>query len=197
MSAYVKLESPEQIEPGDIVYEVVRFGTREEDVKYNELRVTRVERQAVQVVKLNGARGTRPIKMAFHSIMIRPRECGPVVRRLAAVAAPAIVAAPPVPRASESFGAYVELTTGILEEARAELRGLDDARDSVRERFEVIEKAHRKRVEELERELANVREVYERDRQLASVAMESVGGRRVAVEGRVAALEAMLKAVGK
>lgn len=180
------------------MYEVVRFGTREEDVKYNELRVTRVERQAVQVVKLGGARGTRPIKMAFHSIVMRAGERErfaqqSVVRQLPM---PPIVAAP-VPRASESFGAYVELTTGILEEARAELRGLDDARDSVRARFEVIEKAHRKHIEELERELANVREVYERDRQLASVAMESVGGRRVAVEGRVAALEAMLKAVGK
>ena len=57
-NAYVKVECPEQVEPGDIVYEVVRFGTREEDVKYNELRVTRVERQAVQVVKLVTMRET-------------------------------------------------------------------------------------------------------------------------------------------
>jgi hypothetical protein len=208
--AYVKVERGEQLEPGDVVFEVVRFGVRVEDVKYNEMRVMSVERGAVRAVHLNKP-GSRSVKLAFHALAIRipdrpplladnVRKLPPPPPTLADAPPPTLADAPPPPpslSASASFAAYVDLTTGVLDEARVELRNVSDSRARVIAEMDPISQAHRKQVEALEAKIQEARETFERTRKVSVAALAALDAKRAELDARILALEGMLKAVSR
>jgi hypothetical protein len=195
-SDYVKVERPEQVEPGDHVYEIVRFGTRETDVKYNELRVMSVEGKAVRAVRVDGAR-SQPVKIAFHALVMRadPPRTG-VVRRLPERPQSALVPVDGPPSTpGDAFSAYIDMSRELLDELRSEIAGVSQSRARVVAEIEPLEAAHRKQVESLETQLASIREQHQRERAVADAALGALDARRAALDARINGLEAMLKAV--
>lgn len=191
---YVKIERAEQLEPGDMVYEVVRWGSAPDHVKYNAHKVMSVERQAVRAIRVDGQH-QRPIKLSFKSLVMRAPDNDvrtAVVRRLPAPAAPS---PPPSSSCADSFAAFRELSRGVLDEARVELRSVAEARQRVGAELEPVMTAHRRKIEALEAKLGEAREALAQDQRLAEEAVAALDERRAELETRIHALEGMIAAV--
>lgn len=192
-SDYVRIESPDQVEPGDSVFEVVRYGQRDSDIKFNELRVVTVERMAVKAVRV-GSPGS-PIKLSFKTLVMRAPDAkaktGGVVRRLPAPAS----APPPVASQSPDFAAYIEMTRDVLQEVRASLRSVSDKKAEVIARAGPLETQHRARIEQLQTELEKAMTARQRDKACADAAIEALDAQAAELEGRITGIESMLRAV--
>lgn len=215
-SEFIKISGPEEIEPGDIVYEVVRYGTGPKDVRYNEHKVLGVERGALRAARLDAkGRVQHPIKLSFHAL-VRKRpivEESPsprtqvitpgVVRRIGqrqsgrknAIVTPPPKASDQTAQPSADFAAYLEMSREILSCARRELQALSEKRAIVAAEIEAIDARHKRQIEALETQIASLRQDHQRDRGCGVAALEAMGGQREALEARIGSLESMLQAV--
>lgn len=217
-SEFIKISGPEEIEPGDIVYEVVRYGTGPKDVRYNEHKVLGVERGALRAARLDAkGRVQHPIKLSFHALVrkrpvveespsprtqvITPGVVRRIGQRQSGVTKKSAIVTPP-PKASEQtaqpsadFAAYLEMSREILSSARRELHALAEKRAIVAAEIEAIDARHKRQIEALETQIAALRQDHQRDRGCGVAALEAMVLQREALEARIGSLESMLQAV--
>lgn len=205
---YVRIEDPSDVEPGDIVYEVVRFGHGDTDIKHNEMRVMSVERRAVVALRAGGPRGSRPIKMPFTALvrrapMIEERDKpAPIVlthrmRNGARVTVRDVShleeQAPPPP--PDAFAAYLEITQGLVQELRTELDGLDARKAELEKKREALGTTHRQEVDLLNERLRCLNHAHQKRDVLLLDEIEQLEQKRQPLTAKVDSIESMIAAV--
>lgn len=186
------------LEKGDIVYEEVRFGNGDADVKLNKFRVLSVERFACRAARV-GASETQPVKLTFSKLLMeRKPETKPAgTRKLAAVLSHPSAHQPhrSSQPADDQFAAWLEMGGSLIEEINAEQELLAKQRANFTANLEAIDTTHRKTIEQLEGELQRVREQHANDRALAVAGQEALDAKIARLAERKAALEKMLETV--
>lgn len=206
---YIRVEKPEQLEPGDTVYQVIRHGTREEDVKYNEMRVMTVERRAVQALRHGGPRGSRPITLPFTSLVIRapesldrkelthradirPIHAHVVVRATAQADAIETLAAREKP---DAVATCAELIDTLLQDLRIDLESLDEEKAELQNELSGLDTAHRQELERLNELVRKANHQHQKKATQLQERLDDVEERRAPLQKKADSIESMLSAV--
>lgn len=206
---YVRLESPDQIEIGDSVYRVVRWGDGPNCVKHVEMRVLDKMRRAVVVAKEGGPKGASTTKVRFDELVIRAPE--------QPAAAAAVVKRLPIPKASvrrdepfamavidvefepvaktSSMTTYIELTESLLQEMRGELDGIDGAKDAVAKELADLELGHRQRLEALAEQVRKEKHSHEKSRLVVQASIDALEQKRAPLSAEISRIETALSTV--
>jgi flagellar motility protein MotE (MotC chaperone) len=185
-----RLESPSQVEVGDTVYEVIRFGTEDHHVKFKAHKVLKVERAAC---KLAHADHGQPVKMAFHALMAeRPKLSLDKVRERPAVA----LVQPRAQPEDDAFSAWLDMGRGLIDELDVQREKLCDERERWNDEAEGIVAVHARRVAELEAQLRDARREMEAERARRKDAVRGLDEQIAALEARRTALSRVLKQTG-
>lgn len=203
---YIRIDDPNQLEPGDSVYEVVQFGQNETDVKYNELRVMSIERKAIVALRQAGPRGGRPIKLPFSALVMRvpavePRASNAIVatvpKRAHAIlrSVPEPVAVAIVPQKPDAFAAYLELSEGFLQELRLELDGLDDEKAELEKERDELETNYRQEVDKLNELMRKLNHAHHKEHAALDGRIDAIEQRRAPLQDKVKGIETILVTV--
>lgn len=208
----IRIESPEQVEYGDLVYERVQFGIGPQHVKYNVYRVEEVQRRSCVVTRILNDHGQGRARSAgvtgatltrvFNDLLIE-RKTPPVpenintpfagIRKLSAVphAEPVRQAPEPaaVPSANEAFTAWVAMGESLLADIGRDREALARQRLTIENDVERTDKEHASGIAALERQLEQAKTARERDAEAGLRRLEALDHRLVALEARSAVVE--------
>lgn len=219
----IKLEDPEQVDYGDVVYERVQFGIGPEHIKYNAYTIVSVERKACVVRRVSNKRNHgENIKLAFHNLFIEKRapevpDCinqpfqelralrvapdpldSEEEHEIVSNVPPTALAAPirpptPPSNSTDAFSAWLDMGKELLAEIERERATLLERRDAVDKELEGLDRMHETRIAELEAELRQAKQDHQRDRALAAGRLDGLNHRLEALETRRAGVEGILK----
>ena len=170
-----KLETPEQVRPGDTVYEVVRFGTGDQHVKFKPCKVIKALRGGCRVSREDGSNYTTTL--AFGLLMCeRPKPTLQREPRERPVAA--IVQLPE--RTEDAFSAWLDMGRGLIDELDQQREALQDEREALQDTE--VSALLAQRVAELEAQLKQARRDMEAERERQREAMRSLDAQLAALD---------------
>jgi hypothetical protein len=170
------------LERGEAVYEIVRYGKSDSDVKLKKLRVLDTDRGSALVEPYDGTPGERKAqqrRVQFTHLRMEPRaeaklDTRPRVKLVPAASEtlPATKPAPAVaPKTSDSdgqFEAWKEMGLGLVADIKRDIATLGEQHAKISGDLEALDTRHRRTIEELERELLEARRAHEEDRALTA-----------------------------
>lgn len=195
----VRIRSPEELERGDTVVEVVRFGASAVHCKYNQYEVLEVLRQAVRCRPIASSR-KEPVSISF-SRLHRHAKDQPMPRPSTPKndPAPSVALVPPPPReapaepvsapSGDALEAWLDMGRELVADIDRERAGALASVDQVQHQLEQIDSVHRRRIEQLERELLAAKQDHTRDRAVASGRLEQLRAKVLLLDKRRAGIE--------
>lgn len=207
----IRIDSPEQVEYGDLVYERVQFGIGPQHVKYNVYRVEEVQRKACVVTRMLNDHGQGRARSCgitggtltrmFNNLLIE-RKIPPVpdnintpftdIRKLSAVPHAEPVKPeppPPPPVANEAFAAWVAMGESLLADIGRDREALARQRAAVENDVDRHDNEHAMRITDLEAQLEHAKASRERDAEAGLRRLEALDHRLAALESKSAVVE--------
>lgn len=194
------------IERGDVVYELVRFGKGESDLKLKKLRVLETDRGSATVEPYDGTAGEKRAerrKVQLANLRMErpaptPKFDNPPRVKLVPPAndVPASSPKPPAtPRTvsgDDQFEAWAEMGRELLAGITGEISGLTEQLAKIKADLESVDARHRRTIEELEQELVEARRAHEEDRALAAARKEALESKLERAKERLNGIRLML-----
>lgn len=202
-SKLLPIKHPNDVERGEHVYEMTRFGIAEHHVKFNEFEVLEVLRQAARCRPVDSQRKA-PISIPFARLRRLPKDpmARPKTASTESAAAP-VVMVPPPPRetttqaAGDAFGAWLELGRGLVAELGSDLSAANASAAQVAAQLDNIDAVHRRRIEQLEAELLAAKQDHARDRSVAQGRLDALRDKIETLEARRAGIASIVTPVSE
>lgn len=213
---YIKLEHKNQVAPGDIVYQVIQYGSdHEKHVKYDEWKVIDAERRVVIAVRQgSGPKAGITRKLRFEEVVLKApefpvrREQDPepvrqgVVRRrhdatqqngLAVIDTEGNEVKKKPQTAHE---AYLALSRDYLQDLRLQLGKIDEAKDGFVRELGDQELGYRNDLERLNEQIRSLNFAHQKERQRLQATIDACEKQREPLCDTIEGIEALLQSMG-